>query len=122
VAELTIETIRSGEAFVLGLSGELDAYHAPRVKAELEGLISGGSSAIVLNLRRVAYIDSTGLGVLVAARRQAQDAGGTLALVITPESPVERTFTITGLMGVFSIFEDEAAALQATATFVTKEG
>ena len=101
---------------MVGLSGELDAYHAPRVKAEIEGLLAAGKTTVIVNLKRVAYIDSTGLGVLVAARKQVLEAGGTLLLIILPESAVQRTFTITGLLGIFSIFEEEAAALDAAAS------
>ncbi|WP_309710825.1 STAS domain-containing protein [Armatimonas sp.] len=116
MAELTIQITSTGEIPVMGLSGELDAYHAPRVKAELEELLASGKKTVVVNLKRVAYIDSTGLGVLVAARKQVLDAGGALLLVILSESAVQRTFTITGLLGVFSIFEEEAAALDAAAS------
>jgi anti-sigma B factor antagonist len=116
VAELTIQTISSGEIPVVGLSGELDAYHSPRVKAELETLLAAGKTTVIVNLKRVAYIDSTGLGVLVAVRKLVLDAEGKLLLVILPESAVQRTFTITGLLGVFSIFEEEAAALDAAAS------
>ena len=116
VAELTIQTTNTGEIPVMGLSGELDAYHAPRVKAELEGHLAAGKTTVIVDLKRVAYIDSTGLGVLVAARKQVLEAGGTLLLIILPESAVQRTFTITGLLGIFSIFEEEAAALSAAAS------
>ncbi len=119
MAELTIQTVRLEVLPVVGLSGELDAYHAPRVKAELDSLMAAGKTKLIVNLKRVGYIDSTGLGTLVAARKQAHDADGFLWLVINPESAVLRTFTITGLLGIFSIFEDEAAALDAA---TKKEG
>ena len=119
MAELTIQTASLGEIPVIGLSGELDAYHVPRVNAELDALLAAGKTILIVNLKRVAYIDSTGLGALVAARKRAQDVGGFLLLVVASESAVERTFTITGLLGIFSIFVDEAAALDAAAK---KEG
>lgn len=112
MAELTIQTT-PGTTVVMALSGELDAYHAPRVKAELETQLGGAPAVLVVSLKRVAYVDSTGLGVLVAVRKQAEAAGVVLRLVVPAEGAVRRTFTITGLLSVFSIFDEEAAALAA---------
>jgi anti-sigma B factor antagonist len=114
VAELTIQTT-PGTVALVALAGELDAYHAPRAKTELEAQLVARPEALVISLKRVSYVDSTGLGVLVAIRKQAEAAEVGLRLVIVPDSAVLRTFTITGLLGVFSIFEDEAAALEPAA-------
>lgn len=99
----------------MAFTGELDAYHAPRAKTELETQLAARPTTLVVSLKRVAYVDSTGLGVLVAIRKQAEAAGVGLRLVIVPESAVLRTFTITGLLSVFTIFEEEAAALEPAA-------
>ena len=114
MAELTIQTT-AGEVPLVVLAGELDAYHAPRAQAELDTLLAAQPRAMIISLKRVTYVDSTGLGALVALRKQAVGAGASLHLVIAPESAVHRTFTITGLLPVFSIFEDDAAALEAAA-------
>ena len=82
----------------------------------IEDAVAAGKTTVIVNLKRVAYIDSTGLGILVAARNQVLEAGGKLLLIILPDSAVQRTFTITGLLGIFSIFEEEAAALSAAAS------
>ena len=114
MAELTIQTT-PGSTSLVAFSGELDAYHAPRAKTELEAQLAAQPETLVISLKRVAYVDSTGLGVLVAIRKQAEAAGVGLRLVMLAEGAVRRTFTITGLLSVFSIFEDEAAALEAAA-------
>lgn len=115
MAELTIQTTIHEDVSLVALTGELDAYHAPRVKTELETQLGGVSSAVVVSLKRVSYIDSTGLGLLVALRKLAESTGVGLHLVLSPDSAVQRTFTITGLLPVFSIFDEEAAALEAAA-------
>ncbi|WP_395090697.1 STAS domain-containing protein [Armatimonas sp.] len=115
MAELTIQTTIQEGVPLVALTGELDAYHAPRLKTELENQLGGSPRILVISLKRVSYVDSTGLGVLVAVRKQAEPAGVSLHLVMSPESAVRRTFTITGLLPVFSIFDDEAAALEAAA-------
>jgi anti-sigma B factor antagonist len=119
VAELTIQKTQVASTSLVTLMGELDAYHAPRVKEELEAELVQNTHALVISLKRVSYIDSTGLGVLVALRKQAEQGGTCLSLVVSPESAVHRTFTITGLLPVFTLFEEEAAALEAAAP---KEG
>jgi anti-sigma B factor antagonist len=112
MAELTIETRLEGGVPVVGLAGELDAYHAPRLRERLDATLSPEQPSLVLNLLDVGYIDSTGLGVLVAARKRAELHGGTLRLVVG-DGAVQRTLKITGLLTVFPIFDTEAAALAA---------
>lgn len=110
MAELTIETRIENGVPVMELAGELDAYHAPRLRERLDATITPQQPVLVLSLTRVAYIDSTGLGTLVAARKRADSHGGAVRLIVA-EGAVQRTLHITGLLTVFPIFETESAAL-----------
>ena len=110
MAELSIETRLTGALPVIDLAGELDVYQAPRLREKLEALIADGHPRLVLNLTRVEYIDSTGLGTLVAVRKLAMTQGGEVRL-LCPNPAVRRVFEITGLLPVFSFFEEESAAL-----------
>ena len=86
-------------------------YSAPALRDRLTGLLETGPS-VVVDLTDVSFLDSTGLGALVAARTAAAGQGGTLPLVCT-QRRILKLFTITGLDGVFAIHDSVADALQA---------
>jgi anti-sigma B factor antagonist len=102
-----------GDGGVVTVSGEVDMYTAPQMKACLLELMDGGAIRIVVDLSAVTFIDSTALGVLIGGVRRLHAAGGSMALVVASR-PVERVLSITGLDRVFSInatLEDARAAL-----------
>jgi anti-sigma B factor antagonist len=74
-------------------SGELDAFAAPDLAAALTA-VSGRQ--VVVDLSRVAFMDSTALGEIVRAAR-VQDELGSVLRVVLPEGPARRIFEITGL-------------------------
>lgn len=85
-----------GNAQVLEVSGELDLAAAASLEEELERALSSGSQLIVIDLKDLDFIDSTGLSVLVRAHQQAQEAGLEMGLV-NPGAQVERLLSLTGL-------------------------
>ena len=90
-----------GKSHVVSLIGELDAVSCPAVEAELLKLERNGAEQIVMNLSGVRYIDSTGIGMLVAAwRRSAQD-GDRLRFIPSRSPDVQRLLEICGLDGLF---------------------
>ena len=74
-------------------------------------LIADGHAHILLNLAGVRYVDSSGLGEMVAAQTAAHRVGGRVA-ILSPSANVRELFEVTALTGVFDIFEDEAAAVE----------
>ncbi len=109
VIELGLElTERDGWA-VLAVSGEVDVATAPRLRERLVGLVGEGRTRIVVDLEKVDFIDSTGLGVLVGALKRVRTNEGDLALVCTGPR-ILKVFEITGLTKVFAIHRsvDEA--------------
>jgi len=114
--ELTVTEHGDGAVPVMGVSGEVDVYAAPALRDGLTELLQGGRS-VVVDLSDVGFLDSTGLGALVAARTTASESGASLPLVCTHQR-ILKLFTITGLDGVFKIYGtvDEAVAGLADAT------
>lgn len=94
---------------VVAVSGEVDVYAAPALRDGLTDLLQDGSS-VIADLTDVGFLDSTGLGALVAARTAAGNRGAALLLVCTHER-ILKLFTITGLDGVFTIHDSVEAAL-----------
>ena len=91
-----------GGAAVVVPAGELDLATAPSLEAALDrAFASGAGSRVVLDLRELEFIDSSGLRTLLTARRQAEDAGAAFSLVAGHRG-LERTLEIAGVHKVFT--------------------
>ncbi|HEY0798764.1 MAG TPA: STAS domain-containing protein [Candidatus Baltobacteraceae bacterium] len=104
----------NGHPHVVELSGEIDVYTSPKVKDAITELIDKGHYNLVINLEKVRYIDSTGLGVLIGGLKRVREHGGSVNLVCT-NPQIKKIFDITGLVKIFGIFDDESAATKAMA-------
>ncbi|MET8039537.1 STAS domain-containing protein [Micromonospora sp. NPDC005215] len=110
--ELSLATRTEGEYTVLEVGGEVDVYTAPRLRERLLELIDGGARHVVVDLDRVDFLDSTGLGVLVGALKRLRAASGSFALVCDKE-PLLKIFRITALDQVFPLHPTVDAAVSA---------
>jgi anti-sigma B factor antagonist len=72
------------DAYMLPLSGRIDANRAPGLDGELEELYEAGQRHILIDMADVTYISSSGLRVLLLAHRRQQQAGGGLMLKSVP--------------------------------------
>lgn len=104
----------SDEVHVISPSGEVDMLTAPQLGRRLLSLAEEGKTALVVDLSRVTFMDSTGISVLLDALRRLSARRGTLALVC-PTERVLRPFEITGLVGILKIFGTREEALGAVA-------
>lgn len=107
--ELKMATRSVGEWAILDVEGEVDIYTAPSLRDQVSGLVDEGRSKIVVNLLGVGFMDSSGLGALVAALKRVKERDGDLR-VVCDEGPVRRVLSITGLQQVFSVFPTVEAA------------
>jgi anti-sigma B factor antagonist len=97
---------------VIDVQGEIDIYTAPRLRELLITLVSKGDYQLVVNLDKVGFLDSTGLGVLVGGLRRVRAHDGSLDLVCTQQR-ILKIFRITGLTEVFGIYETVDQAIAA---------
>lgn len=95
---------------LLTVVGELDLETAPKLRERLTAVVDGGTTAIVVDLRRVTFMDSVGLAAVLHARRRLAD-GGRLALVVAPESYAQLVIEIAGLPPSLATFETREAAI-----------
>lgn len=79
-------------------------------REKVKGLLAAGKKKIILNLAQVGYIDSAGLGTLVATFHSARSQGATLKLV-NLGSKFKEVLQVTKLMTVFDTYDNEAAAI-----------
>ena len=108
---LDLETSKQGETNVVSLRGEIDVYTAPRLRQALIDLVEGGAKDIVVDMDRVDFLDSTGLGVLVGGLKRVKSNEGEMKLVVTQDR-IMKIFDITGLSKVFPIHGSLDEALQ----------
>ena len=90
---------------VVDVGGEIDIYTAPRLRELLIDLAGKNSYQLVVNMDKVEFLDSTGLGVLVGGLKRVRAHDGSLDLVCTQER-ILKIFRITGLTKVFGIHRD----------------
>lgn len=95
---------------VIHVEGELDLFTAERFRECLREELSNATQAVIVDLSGTAYIDSTGLGILIQAARRAP-AG---LIIVSPRERVTRLFRIAGLasnMSLYSSLPDAIAGL-----------
>lgn len=88
---------------VFELTGSLDIATAPTVRAALTSASERQSHRLIVDLSRVDFLDSTGLGALIGAQRRAKEFGGEVRLV-AKEGQILRLLRITGLLRVFAVY------------------
>ena len=100
--EIEIDVERHGGATVVVARGEVDVATAPALRVAVDEALDRAPDDVVVDLRGVTFIDSTGLGVLIGARRRSLDAGGRFRVLVT-EPRILKVFEITGLADLFTI-------------------
>ena len=95
---------------VLTVVGELDLETAPELRERLTAIVESGATAVVVDLRRVTFMDSIGLAAVLHARKRLA-RGGRLALVVAPESYAQLVLEIAGLPPALARFESRADAI-----------
>jgi len=100
-----------GGIVVMEVEGEVDAEHAPNLKRALIKAKESVEKGLVMDLTKVSFIDSTGLGVLISLMRQMKEQGSELRLT-GMQDEVRSIFEITRLYKVFSLSESVEAAVQ----------
>jgi anti-sigma B factor antagonist len=110
--DLKIEMEEKEPATVVRLEGEVDVYTAPKLKSRLIDLVDQGKFKIIVDLEKVDFMDSSGLGVLVGGLKRVRSHDGSIALICNQEN-ILKIFRITGLVKVFPIFESQDSALRS---------
>jgi anti-sigma B factor antagonist len=105
-----------GSVSVLDLVGRLMSTDGSGLlKDTVDGLVADGRTHIVLNLSKLLYIDSGGLGEMLACHSTTSKAGGAVRLAQTT-ARIQELLAITGLVTVFDAYETEQLALDSFAS------
>jgi anti-sigma B factor antagonist len=100
-SDFAVKTDIRGRKAVLAVSGELDLVSSPSLEQAIEELAGADVELVIVDLRGLEFMDSTGLHVLVRAQNQAQESGRRFALVRGSDR-VQRLFDLTGVTVVDS--------------------
>src|SRR5688500_6101499 len=109
MALLELDTEEADGRVRLALRGELDIASAPVLEEALSRVEQSAPPLLVIDLRQLEFMDSTGLRTVVGADQRARDEGRRVAVVRGPE-PVDRIFTVTRLDERLELVDDPASA------------
>jgi anti-anti-sigma factor len=108
-----LEVRQTGEVVILDLKGKLTAGFGDQLLREaIDELLAESKRHIVINLSEVAFLDSAGLGELVAGLRTARRFGAELKL-LKVTGRVYSTMDMARLLPTFEIYDDEAEAIRS---------
>jgi anti-sigma B factor antagonist len=98
---------------ILDISGDIDLAHSPAMRKVLLGEIKEKhTKKVLLNLKNVRYIDSSGIASLVEGLKASRDSGGRLILYGLSPS-VREVMELSRLQKIFEIYDSEEQALAA---------
>ena len=109
---LTIKVREIGSVVVLDVAGRLVCGEVDEMRDSISGLLDAGSRSFILNLSRMSYMDSAGLGQTIAAYTSVTRRGGRVVL-LNPSKQTNQLLQIAKLVTVFDVYSDEADALNA---------
>lgn len=112
MAELDLKERQAGDVTILDLTGEVRIGEGSvSLRDAIRGLADKGKKKILLNLAGVKYMDSSGVGELIANYTTVTRDGGQLKLLNLTDR-IQNLLVITKLLTVFDAYEDEPSALQ----------
>ena len=106
--EVTVKEVN--EVSILSFEGNLDTNTAPQAQEQIDQLIDGGSSRILINFNELNYISSAGLRVLLATAKKLKATSGDLKICGLNQT-VQEVFDISGFSSILSVVATEEDAL-----------
>lgn len=97
---------------ILDIEGEIDLYNAPEIKDIINQLIEDQKYNVIINLEKVTYIDSSGIGALISSLSNLKKYQGGLKIIKVYAS-VRKVFELTKLTSFFEIFDSEEEAVSS---------
>ena len=110
--DFKVQVRQAEDVSLIEVTGRLTSFEAEALREMILGLLNQGQRNMVLNLSRLEYLDSSGIGELVRNYLTVVKRGGAMRVIgLAPK--VEEILKITQLYQVFPEFPDEAAALES---------
>ena len=113
---MNIEVLKHGRINIVEISGKLIIGKGDvLLRSKLQEMLSAGERFFVFDMTDVSYMDSAGLGAVVACAKRAGERNGVLKVVPLPQGKADILFNVTGLNRVFEVFGDRETALDSFA-------
>ena len=103
---MDIEIRENGDHKIIEVSGEVDLYNVSELKKSLFAITDGSSKSVVVDMKNVNYMDSSGIGALVAGQKKMKAHSGQFAL-LNIHDDVLNILKLATLDKFFKIYEDE---------------
>lgn len=95
-SDFRVDARNEGRAAVVVVRGELDLASSPELEQQLERMLESDAELLVIDLRELEFMDSTGLSVIVSTHQRLSEAGRSLSVVKGPPQ-VQRLLDLTGV-------------------------
>jgi anti-sigma B factor antagonist len=102
----TLDVTRTARAAVVTLGGELDVVCADTFKRRLAEATEDEPENVVIDLRELTFVDSTGLALLLRVNEMSRDHGFALWIVSTEDDPPGRIFRLTGTHAILPLVDE----------------
>ena len=109
-AEVELSNREVDGIVIIDIDGEIDLYNAPEIKETIKNHMEENKKQIIINLEKVSYIDSSGIGALISSLSNLKKVGGGLKVLHVYDS-VKKVFELTKLTSFFDIYDDEQEAV-----------
>jgi len=107
-----VEVRNEGRALVFAVAGELDLASSPTLEQELEKVRDADVDLVIIDLRELRFMDSTGLHALVKANKRATEAGRRFA-VVKGGAQIQRLLSLTGVSELLTVGDSPEELLRA---------
>ena len=102
-----------GDTKIIMLNGKLDTNTTPTAESEINALLDGGASKLLINFEQLSYISSSGLRLLLATAKRLKGSGGDLKVCSLNEMATE-VFEVSGFSAIINVFPSEKDALSVS--------
>ena len=104
---MILKTERQGSNLIVLIDGELDLETAPLFKEMIEKKLNQYESVrhLILDLEKVSFIDSSGLGAILGRYKRLSEQGGRIS-AIKVSQPIKRVLELSGLLKVIKIYDN----------------
>ena len=109
---MEIRSRKNGKVVILDISGDIDLYNASEITNMINKISENEKYNIVINLKDVSYIDSSGIGALISCSSLLKKSQMGLK-IINVYASVKKVFELTSLTSFFDIYDSEEEAIKA---------
>jgi len=111
--ELKIKKLeQDSKMCIVYLEGRLDVHYSTEIEEAINALIKEGYTKLLINLKKVSYLSSSGLRIFIAIARELKAKDGKVKLVEMPEA-VKKIFIVVELLDMFEIYNSDDEAIRS---------